>query len=795
MPQLTKEGGWHCDNEYDDDHVYPFAIPDPVYDDFVTLNADGEIYYQPSGPFEFTITNSTIANENYLDYCLYWAFEQLDANVNALEFDQMDGAYELDFNADSTNNKNIGYDDYTIGAANFATRLSVVFRHGYNTPAEWFMPTDSASSMTDSAQLAFDDDYATYWHSETGDSHWIMIDFGRIRTIQQVYLRFPAEHILSNFYAVYWDSAAWQDFDAPVFDILNTDSIRLFLVEPAPAEKILLFSTDSTAYIAEMQLFGQGFRQFLLKRYCSDSGWTSTDTRWETEKLVNLSDTLQCPDGTINSFNYRKYLQAHDWTLNPFGGELTWENMLDPPNKLFLDWFPHDYYMILTLPFYNDDFMVELANDLFEESFMYESIYLNWWRTVTDSVRSYGASLGRDVFITYNGSAYVSPHYVDYFLAPMGDCLNFPVYHCTTATDTDKVCLIGDQAQINIWRLTKRRATEYLGEDVPLVAFCDFWQLGMPFAHLGGIDEPADERAIYIRVYGMEMRAAGVNFCFPVDEAEENSWTDTLADGTPLIEVIKQQADFLNTHWNIYHHAVVSDYETLVTVNGIVPFNGEWNIDWDSGLQFDSPVNESKVTTAYMNKDDRTKSYLHIINHDWDSLTHQMIPQNNIPVEIPIEDSCIMIRVISPDFAGEDTLPFTYQDSVVSCTIPELAYYDVLILDLFSTGVEESNNLNRIALYQITPNPFRTTTEIRYSIPIQKYVELKIYNLAGQLVKTLVNEQQKARTYIVKWNGRDNKGRSLPSGMYFIRLKVGDEFSPTPLHMETGQAKKLLLLR
>ncbi|MCK4255956.1 T9SS type A sorting domain-containing protein, partial [candidate division WOR-3 bacterium] len=101
-------------------------------------------------------------------------------------------------------------------------------------------------------------------------------------------------------------------------------------------------------------------------------------------------------------------------------------------------------------------------------------------------------------------------------------------------------------------------------------------------------------------------------------------------------------------------------------------------------------------------------------------------------------------------------------------------------------GVEESNNLNRIALYQITPNPFRTTTEIRYSIPIQRYVELKIYNLAGQLVKTLVNEQQKARTYIIKWNGRDDKGRSLPSGMYFIKLKVGNKFS---------QTKKLLLLR
>ncbi len=145
VPQLTREGGWHCDNPYDDDHVYPFEIPDPVYYDFATLNADGVIYYQPTGPHEFPITNGTIANENYLDYCLYWAFEQLDANVNALEFDQIGGDYTVSFDADSTNNMNIGYDDYTIGTANFATRLSVVFGHGYDTPAEWFMPTASAS--------------------------------------------------------------------------------------------------------------------------------------------------------------------------------------------------------------------------------------------------------------------------------------------------------------------------------------------------------------------------------------------------------------------------------------------------------------------------------------------------------------------------------------------------------------------------------------------------------------------------------------------------------------------------
>ncbi|RKZ29718.1 hypothetical protein DRQ33_08555 [bacterium] len=627
-----------------------------------------------------------------------------------------------------------------------------------------------------------------------------MIDFGRIRTIQQVYLRFPSENIISTFYVIYWDGAAWQDFDAPVFDMLNTDSIRSFLVEPARAEKVMLFSTDSVANIAEMQLFGQGFRQFLLKRYCSDSGWTATDTRWETQKLVNLSDTMQCPDGTMNSFNYRKYLQAHDWTLNPFGGELTFENILDPPNKLFLDWFPNQYYQWFVLLFYNDAPTVDLFNGLFEKSFMYESTYLNWWRTVTDSVRAYASSLGRDVFITYNGSAYCNPHLVDYTLAPLGDGLNFPAYHCTTATDTDKVCLIGNQAQINIWRLTKQRANEYLGEDVPLVAFCDFWQLGMPFAHLGGIDEPADERAIYIRTYGMEMCAAGVNFCFPVQVSEEDSWTDTLSDGTPLIEIIKQQADFLNAYFDIYQNVTVSDNETLVTVNGIVPFNGEWNIDWEGGMRFNSPVNESKVTIAYTESEIEERAYLHIINHDWDSAGRAMLPQDSIPVTIPVSDTCWAVLLVSPDFPDTVYPEFEYEDSVVSLIVPTLEYYNVIILD-FTDTTNISEEMAKLPIeFSISayPNPFNSSVIITVSggrgLASQTLTNIAIYDIMGNLIATPCSADRSA-SLVPLDKGDGNRAsakvsggsasaqgvyiwtpdQSIPSGIYLMKAIIGNK--------------------
>lgn len=85
------------------------------------------------------------------------------------------------------------------------------------------------------------------------------------------------------------------------------------------------------------------------------------------------------------------------------------------------------------------------------------------------------------------------------------------------------------------------------------------------------------------------------------------------------------------------------------------------------------------------------------------------------------------------------------------------------------------------------PNPFNPTTTIRYGIAERSHVSLKIYNVAGQLVRTLVNEIQAPRTegYTVRWDGLNDNGRSVSSGVYFYRLSAGDFL----------QAKKIVLLR
>jgi hypothetical protein len=77
------------------------------------------------------------------------------------------------------------------------------------------------------------------------------------------------------------------------------------------------------------------------------------------------------------------------------------------------------------------------------------------------------------------------------------------------------------------------------------------------------------------------------------------------------------------------------------------------------------------------------------------------------------------------------------------------------------------------ALRQNYPNPFNPTTIINYDLPTAGHVELRIYNTLGQEIRTLVTSIQQPGTYNVTWDGRNNSGMVVPSGVYFYQLQAG----------------------
>lgn len=100
-----------------------------------------------------------------------------------------------------------------------------------------------------------------------------------------------------------------------------------------------------------------------------------------------------------------------------------------------------------------------------------------------------------------------------------------------------------------------------------------------------------------------------------------------------------------------------------------------------------------------------------------------------------------------------------------TCTLDDLAYGPA------SVGVKqvEGGVPGFVALEQNFPNPFNPTTTIQFQIPEARFVTLKVYNLLGQEVSTLVDDMLQGGRYRAEFDTG-----SLPSGMYFCRLQAGE---------------------
>lgn len=84
---------------------------------------------------------------------------------------------------------------------------------------------------------------------------------------------------------------------------------------------------------------------------------------------------------------------------------------------------------------------------------------------------------------------------------------------------------------------------------------------------------------------------------------------------------------------------------------------------------------------------------------------------------------------------------------------------------------EQSNAVpDAFALRQNYPNPFNPTTTIRFDLPVASFVSLKLYDLLGQEVRTLVNGDRTAGFHTVSWDGRNELGSAVPSGIYLYRI-------------------------
>ncbi len=104
---------------------------------------------------------------------------------------------------------------------------------------------------------------------------------------------------------------------------------------------------------------------------------------------------------------------------------------------------------------------------------------------------------------------------------------------------------------------------------------------------------------------------------------------------------------------------------------------------------------------------------------------------------------------------------------------------------VLSTDEEDELLPFRFELKNNYPNPFNPTTTIEYTIPVKSDVEISIYNLLGQKVKTIVNGEESAGEHNVSWDGTDFSDSRVASGIYLYRIVAGDN----------TQTKKMMFIK
>ncbi len=143
------------------------------------------------------------------------------------------------------------------------------------------------------------------------------------------------------------------------------------------------------------------------------------------------------------------------------------------------------------------------------------------------------------------------------------------------------------------------------------------------------------------------------------------------------------------------------------------------------------------------------------------------------------------MRIKTRDYPGEYwSGRLVVQESSTFETLQEIPF----LIHIRAESAKQGGGISgasEVELSQNFPNPFNPVTTIRFWLPEQTTVRLVVYNTLGQTVKVLVNDALTGGEYRVQWDGTNENGARVPSGIYFYELRAGD----------WQQIRKMILLR
>ena len=116
--------------------------------------------------------------------------------------------------------------------------------------------------------------------------------------------------------------------------------------------------------------------------------------------------------------------------------------------------------------------------------------------------------------------------------------------------------------------------------------------------------------------------------------------------------------------------------------------------------------------------------------------------------------------------------------SVISNGLKIKKQCSALIAD---AATDDEKIISTATQLKVAPNPFSNTTTISFTIPQSQKVSISIFDMTGRLVKILANEEMQQGNHEIKWNGNDEKGNRVPTGIYFLRINAGSDLETKKL--------------
>jgi hypothetical protein len=187
--------------------------------------------------------------------------------------------------------------------------------------------------------------------------------------------------------------------------------------------------------------------------------------------------------------------------------------------------------------------------------------------------------------------------------------------------------------------------------------------------------------------------------------------------------------------------------------------SANWRVHWvlvESGIN--APQNSSAGYVPFV--------------HEY-AMRNMYPDQNGSPISISQGQTVNIPRQISlnPSWVPDNCRVIVFVQNNTDKKVQQVEYLDVSTL----TGVGDPavSLPSEFMLSQNYPNPFNPTTTVSYALSEESYVSLKVFNLLGEEVRTLVAETRAAGNYEVTWDGKTNSGKDATSGVYLYQMIAG----------------------